>query len=119
MYKENIIKICLMTGIGYIVAFLLFLLIEPDYELSTQLTAAFFFATVPYGWSLINKISGGWIVAGSIPIIICAFLLKLVVSLFLGWIATPIALIYNIVRLIVDKKTATHETTEEDLTSND
>ena len=116
MYKENIIKICLMTGIGYIVAFLLFLSIEPDYELSTQLTAAFFFATVPYGWSLINKIAGGWVMAGSIPVILCVFILKLVAAVFLGWIATPIALIYNIVRLIIEKKTVIDETAED--TSN-
>lgn len=112
MYKENIKKIVLFSAIGFIAAFLIMMLIEPDWGIGSKFTMALLFSAVPYGWHLINKILGGWGVVGSIPIMVFFFILKLVGSVFLGWIATPVALVYNIIKLIVENKKDTENNNE-------
>jgi hypothetical protein len=44
---------------------------------------------MPYAWSVIPVIALGWI----------SIIIKLCVAIFLGWIITPIALVYNLVQM--------------------
>ena len=104
MYKENIKNILIYTIIGYIIVFLFSYLISQ--ELSMCLVMSIFAAPAGYGWHLINKYVGGSIVIGSAPVMIGIFFVKLIASILLGWILVPIALIYNIIRLILELKKA-------------
>lgn len=56
------------------------------------------FAGFPYGWSLINRFLGQCSIFGSIPVLIFLFFLKFAFSLWIGMIAYPIVLIYNLIR---------------------
>lgn len=104
MYKENLIKIAVKTAIGFAVAFLVMTQIEPDAGFGFWCVMAFFFSTVPQGWSTINKYFGSWIVTGSAAAVVLSLFAKFLLALLTGWIVTPISLIYNIVKLVMEKK---------------
>lgn len=55
-------------------------------------------AGLPYGWGLINRFLGQWSFFGNILVLILLFVLKLAFSLWIGMIAYPIVLVYNLVR---------------------
>ena len=103
MYKNNIIRILVKTAIGFVVAFLVMTQLEKDWGFSAWCSMAFVFSTVPYGWSTINKYLGNWFVSGSIAAVVISFLAKFLLSILIGWIVTPIALIYNIIKLITER----------------
>lgn len=104
VYKENLIRISIKVSIGFVVAFYAMTQIEPDGNFSSWCIMAFFFSTVVQGWSTINQYSGSWFVTGSAAAFVLSLLAKLLLSLLVGWIVTPIALIYNTVRLIMEQK---------------
>lgn len=104
MYKENIKHILIKTIIGFIAAFIILTQLEPDWDFGSWCCMAFFFAAVPYGWSVINKTVGNWAIWGSGAAIVIGLIVKLLLALVVGWIVTPIALIYNIVRLVIESR---------------
>ena len=100
MYKDKLIKLIIKGVIGMVIGILLVLFTMPDAGLTVLLTIGMFFAGLPYGWQLSGKVVGGLIVVGSAPVMIFAFMLRLFVSILVGWIAYPIALIYTIVKVV-------------------
>ena len=104
MYKENLIKISIKTAIGFVVAFFVMTQIEPGWGLGSWCTMAIFFSTVPQGWSTINNWFGNWIITGSIAGFVIGLFAKFLLSVLLGWIITPVSLIYNTVRLIMENR---------------
>ncbi len=104
MYKENIKKICLMTAIGFAIGFLLMFIMDADSDFGSKIIMAIVLSGVPYGWTLINKVSGGLGFAGPIYVVIFVYILKFIVSIFLGWVATAVVLIYNFVMLFLENK---------------
>ena len=104
MYKENIIRILVKTGIGFALAFFVMTQLESDWGFSAWCSMAFVFSTVPYGWTTINKYLGSWFVTGSIAAVVLSLFAKFLLSLLVGWIATPVALICNIVKMVSESK---------------
>ena len=104
MYRNNIIQILVKTVIGFTVAFIVMTQLEPDWSFNAWCSMAFIFSTVPYGWSMINRHLGNWFVSGSIATIVISFFAKFLLSILIGWIVTPIALIYNLAKLIIESK---------------
>lgn len=102
MYKKNIIQILVKTAIGYVLAFCIMLSIENDMGFCSFM--ALVFSTVPYGWTTINKYLGNWFVTGSAAAVVISFFAKFLLSLLVGWIVTPVALIYNIVKMVHENK---------------
>ena len=104
MYKSNIIQILAKTAIGFAVAFFVMTQLESDWSFSSWCSMAFIFSMVPCGWSTINKYIGNWFVTGSIAALAISFIVKFLLSLLVGWIVTPVALIYNIVKMVNENK---------------
>ena len=104
MYKDNIIRILVKTAIGFAVAFFVMTQLESDWGFGAWCFMAFVFSTVPCGWTTINKYLGNWFVTGSIAVVLIAFFAKFLLSLLVGWIVTPVALIYNIVKMVHENK---------------
>lgn len=95
--KEELKKLIIKGLIGVVVGVIL-ATSSGDKEWWSVLLFAIFFAGVPYGWQLSGKvITFG--VAGSLPVMIIFYVLRLVVVMVTGWVAYPIALIRAIVRL--------------------
>ena len=103
MYKKNIIKILVKTGIGFILAFLIMTQIEPDWGFQSWAIMALFLGTIPYGWSLINRFFGSIIIFDG-ALFAIGLLIKLILSFLIGWIAVPISLLWNIIMYIIEKK---------------
>ena len=93
--KKNIISILIKTAIGFVAAFIVMSQIQPDWSWTSWATMAMLCSTIPHGWSIITKYIGSWIIFDG-AMFICGLLLKLVLSLFLGWILVPINLAWNI-----------------------
>lgn len=111
MYKDNIIRILVKTAIGFAVAFFVMTHLENDWGFSAWCSMAFVFSTVPYGWTTVNKYLGNWFVTGSIVAVVISFFAKFLLSLLVGWIVLPIALIYNIVKMVRENKQMQLEST--------
>lgn len=95
--KEELKKLIIKGLIGVVVGVVL-ATSTGDKEWWGVLLFAIFFAGVPYGWQLSGKvITFG--VAGSLPVMIIFYMLRLVVAMVTGWVAYPIALIRAVVRL--------------------
>lgn len=95
--KEELKKLIIKGLIGVVVGVIL-ATGSGDKEWWGALLFAIFFAGVPYGWQLSGKvITFG--VAGSLPVMIIFYMLRLVVAMVTGWVAYPIALIRAVVRL--------------------
>ena len=107
MYKENLIKIAVKTAIGFAIAFFVMTQISPDWDFGSWCVMAFFFSTVPQGWSTVNKYFGSWIVTGSAAAVVLSLFAKFLLALLTGWIVTPISLLYNGVKLVMEHKKAT------------
>ena len=58
---------------------------------------SFILAGVPYGWSLINRIIGNWVIFGNLIVVIAFFIFKFGFSFILGITVYPIVLIYNLI----------------------
>lgn len=80
--RNIIIKICIGFAIGFILG------LANGFGASSVILGIFL-AGMPYAWSVIPVSALGWI----------AILIKLFVAIFLGWIITPIAFIYNLVQM--------------------
>lgn len=104
MYKKNIIQILVKTAIGFAVAFFVMTQLESDWSFNSWCSMAFMFSTVPYGWTTVNKYLGNWFVTGSVAAVVISFFAKFLLSLLVGWIVTPVALIYNIVKMVNERK---------------
>ena len=103
MYKNNIIKILSKTGIGFVLMFALMTQIDSTGNFKTWSAMALFLATIPYGWSLINKYLGSIIVFDGATFAI-GLLIKILLSFLIGWIAVPIGLVWNTVMYILEKR---------------
>ena len=106
MYKENLIKIGIQTAIGFAVAFFVMTQIEPDWGFGAWCVMAVLFSTVPQGWSTINKWFGNWVILGSAAGFVIGLFAKFLLSLLLGWIITPVLLIYNIIKWIMETRSS-------------
>ena len=104
MYKNNLFKIVGKTAIGFVVAFLVMTQLGKGWGFGSWCSMAFLFSTVPTGWVMINKYLGSWFVGGSFAAAAIFFIVKLMASLLVGWIVTPIVLIYNIVMMVKEKQ---------------
>ena len=120
MYKERL-KDHLRLGLpGFIIGFLFFLItlfifVTPSLEggvtfASTLLTitvafiAGLVFAGTSYGWRLIDKFLGQWSIFGNPFVTILLFLIKFIFSVWIGMIAYPVVLIYNLIRSLKTKR---------------
>ncbi len=100
MQKDILIKLIIKGLVGMTIGIVLGFITISNIDFLTVLILGIFFSGLPYGWEFSGKIIGGWLVLGSIPIMICAFLIRAIIALLVGWIAYPIALICAIVKMI-------------------
>lgn len=99
MYKEELKKLIVYGVIGFIIGFIFTFSTSPEMGIKGACIMGIFFAGLPYGWKLSGKVVGGWIVVGNIAIMIITFALRALISMIIGWIAYPIALIYYIIKV--------------------
>ena len=102
IYKENV-KHLLKQGLagfsaGFIFVLLTSFLDQEPLNLMMALAVGLYFSGIPYGWGLLTKVIGHWIVIGSIPIMIIVFCCKFACAILISWVAYPIALLYNLIR---------------------
>ena len=55
------------------------------------------FAGLPSGWSILNKIFGGFVFGGIIGIVF--LIIHFFLALFIGWIALPVKVVYYIYKI--------------------
>lgn len=96
MYQEALRKLIIKGIIGFVIGFILALCISPEFGFWGYCIIGFVMAGVPYGWELVGRVIGGFVV-GHIAIMIVSFILRAAASMLIGWIAYPIALVYHIV----------------------
>ncbi len=101
--KAELRKLIIKGMIGFAIGFFIVNGQDPD-AFGQALLMGLVFAGVPHGWKIARNILGGFYAVGSIPVIAIAFVLRLIISLFIGWIAYPIALIRTIVKLCTETK---------------
>ena len=109
MCRQELKKLIIMGVIGFIIGIIMVTSTStPDdpgtYVVAMALAMGFFMAGLPYGWQLSGKLLGGLLVIGSIPVMVIAFILRLILAMIIGWIAYPIALIYHIVKVCQGNK---------------
>lgn len=97
MYREKLRKLIIMGVIGCVIGFILGVVAFPDSGFWEHCALGFYLSCLPYGWHIVGKIIGRWIVVGHIAIMLFAFILRFVAAVFVGWIAYPISLVYHIV----------------------
>ena len=100
MYKKELCSLIIKGIIGFFIGIAFITNNTSNPELPGVLLFAFFFSGLPYGWQLSGRVVGGWMVIGSIPVMMVAFLIRFIIALATGWIAYPIALVYHIVKVI-------------------
>ena len=102
VYREHVRQLLVKGFFGFVVGFLFALMTEvgDGESINFLLTflVGFAMAGVPYGWELMEQIIGRWYIVGHIAIMILVFFFKLVAAVLIGWIAYPIALLYNAIR---------------------
>lgn len=86
-FKEKLRNIIISIVIGFVIGVLIGKWSSP--ESSGWVVTGIMFAGVPYAWSLIPVTFFGW----------AGLLIKLMISVILGWAITPIALIYNFLQM--------------------
>lgn len=91
-FKGKFRKILICTIIGFILGFIWGKYMGCDWYLN--IFFGVFLAGMPYAWTVIPVIAFG----------IISIIIKLFVSIFLGWIITPIAFIYNFIQMKRYKK---------------
>jgi len=87
------------TG-GFLFALMVTLSDKNTFSVLFGCAIGFFCAGIPYGYELLGKIIGQWYVVGHIAVMLIVFILKFVGAAFIGWIAYPIALLYNLVKAL-------------------
>ena len=102
IYKDRVCRLLVKGLIGFTVGFLFALVMalsdgEP-FNIGFGILVGIGLAGVPYGWELMELILGRWSVVGHIGIMLVVFMLKLTAAVLIGWIAYPIALLYNAIR---------------------
>lgn len=102
IYQNNVHHLLKIGLLGFIIGFLLAFIVTSEDELSYRLAmscaVSLFFSGVPYGWELLTKLIGKWIVIGSFPVMFIVFIFKFVATFYIGWVAYPIALLYNLAK---------------------
>ncbi|MBQ7898056.1 MAG: hypothetical protein IJ323_06495 [Clostridia bacterium] len=102
MEKDNLFKLIIQGIIGMVIGIIL-AMSAMDSSFFSAIILGLFFAGLPYGWSLSTKYIGGMLISSNPAVLVCSFMLKLVISIFIGWIAYPIMLIYTIYKVISNK----------------
>ena len=99
-FKDGLRSIIIKIVVGFVIGLVLGLATEMG---AGSIMIGILFAGMPYAWSVIPVSALGWI----------AILIKVCVAVFLGWIITPIAFIYNLVQMKhYEKAVAEHVITE-------
>ena len=99
MYKEDLKKLIIYGIIGFIIGVIFTFSVSSRLEIGVACAMGIVFTGLPYGWKISGKIIGDWIIVGNIAVIIIAFVLRALISMVIGWIAYPIALIYYIIKV--------------------
>ena len=103
LFRESLRGIIIKIIIGFILGFAFTFFASSDMGFGGACLIGVFFAGIPYAWTKMPVILGGWM-GLAITFIIC---------LFLGWIITPIALIYNLIQCHRYKKRVLAENIDE------
>ena len=102
IYKENVKHLLRQGLVGFLMGFSFALFTfsadEEPINFLMAFAVGFFFSGIPYGWGLLTKVIGNWVVTGSIPIMLLVFSFKFLGSILISWVAYPIALLYNLIR---------------------
>ncbi len=101
--KAELKKLIIKGIVGFAIGFFIVNGQDPE-AIREALLMGILFAGVPHGWLVARNILGGLYVVGSLPVMAIAFILRLIVALFIGWIVYPIALIKTIVKLSKEAK---------------
>lgn len=99
MYKEDLKKLIVYGVVGFIIGIIFTFSTSPEMGIKGACIMGIFFAGLPFGWKISGRIIGGWIIVGNIVVMIFTFLLRALISMVIGWIAYPIALIYYIIKV--------------------
>ena len=101
-YRSNVRRLLILGGIGFVCGFLFYVVTSLSDGNSVSLWTAFVIGCTasgfPYGWELVGRMIGHWYVVGHIGIMILVGFLKLAGAILIGWIAYPVALLYNLIR---------------------
>lgn len=108
--EENLLRhnkrevICLLRKglLGFTIGFGLYIL----YTLSDgdkiillhACTLGFVCVGIPYGWQCVGKFLRSWFVSFNIPVMVILFMLRATISIFIGFIAYPIAVLCALIR---------------------
>ncbi len=87
-FKNGLRNILISMAIGFVIGFVIINIISPGIS-SGAIAVGIACAGMPYAWNAIPIGFYGWV----------GLLIKVAISLFLGWIITPIALIYNLIQM--------------------
>lgn len=66
-----------------------------SFAVPMSFAAGFLLAGASYGWELLGRIFGHWYTIGSMPVVIILLAVQFAVSVMIGWLVFPIALLYN------------------------
>lgn len=97
-YKEQARKLLIKGIIGFVAGAIFTFIMEKELVLGQAAVVGFFLAGVPYGWELVGKITGDWMVIGHIVVMLIYYAIRMVASVLIGWIVYPIALAYNLMK---------------------
>lgn len=102
VHKDTVRHLLLQGILGFAVGFLLNIITslsdQDPFNLTAGIMIGLLMAGVLYGWELLGKIIGNWFVVGSVPIMIIVLMCKLFGAILIGWVAYPIALLYNLMK---------------------
>lgn len=54
---------------------------------------------IPYGWQCVGRFLKSWVIVFNIPVMVILFMLRAATSIFIGFIAYPIALLCALIRM--------------------
>lgn len=113
MYKKRTKELLLLGMPGFIIGFVLFIIIffkmptvqEKGVTVEAIIVGfimaflgGYIFAGIPYGWRLCNEFLGRWNIFGNIFVMLFLFVFKIGLAYCIGLFAYPIALVYNLIR---------------------
>lgn len=100
MNYRDLLKRHIMKGlVGFIAGFLFAICRSPDFGVAGAALIGLFLAGVPYGWQLSGKVVGGHLVIGHVLVMLFAFVIRVILAVFVGWVAYPIALVYYLIKI--------------------
>jgi len=105
MYQERVKALIKKGIIGFAIGAVFMLGMGED--VGSIVLMGIFFTGLPYGWQLSGKVVGGWVAIGGLAFMFMALLARVLIAMLIGGIAYPIALIYNIVKAVQEKKQLT------------